>query len=224
MSEETFRVIDSTTDLSDAKYYKVPWDVVLSNGEECDVYKFKDFVHTIGGKWGENSFYACPRGEKPTAENLILFRASSTCRWGFTVNEHSYVKTKWHETYIDDNIVVTILRNDKPFKTIVCNDISYGVACAMKFITEVQEGAVEVNKVNWTENVIGRKIYYKDTPAIITSVNISDFTVVVEPDNDEKCFKKPSCWSDYTDTEWEADYGHGMVVDADSKDIYWFRG
>lgn len=217
------KVIDKNMDLSRAAYRRVPWDIILSNGDEYDVYQFPEFIHTEGGRWGENSYYACPRGEQPTAENLILFRADSTCRWGFTVNVHSCTKHKWGETYIDDNIVVTILRNDKQFKTIRCNDMNYGVACAIKFITEVQEGVCPVNKINWDTDLIGRKIYYQNVPAIVSSVNASDFTVFITPDNEEKCFNKPPYWTDYSEFEWMSDYGHGMLVDIDSPNIWWFR-
>lgn len=218
-----FKVIDKNTDLSKAKYHKVPWDVVLSDGEAYDIYQFNGYVHTEGGRWGENCYYACPRGENPTAENLILFRANSTCRWGFTVTEHNYLKNKWGETYIEDNVVVTILRNDKPFKTILCRDLAYGTACALKFITEVQEGFCGVNEINWANGLIGRKVYYKNTPAVVMRVDTEDFRVYLVPDNDEKCFPKPVYWNDYTEEEWKADYGHGMYIEADSTDIHWFR-
>lgn len=217
-----FNAINRETDLSEAACRKVPWDIVLSDGTEYDVYEFTGYVHTIGGRWDDNSYYACPRGEKPTAENLVLFRANSTCRWGFVVTEESYLKHKWGETYIDDHVVATILRNDRPFKTIRCNDMGYATSCALKFITDVQEGGLDVNYINWDKSILGSKIYYGNTPAIIRRVDTNDFRIYIEPANEERCFPKPAFYfNDYTDAEWEREYGRGMYVDADSAEIHW---
>lgn len=214
-----FKVIERGMDLTGVQMRKMPWDVVLSDGTELDVYDIPGYVHTEGGRWGKNSFYACPRGEVPSAENLMMFDSEATCRWGFTVEEESRVIDS--DGGIVDYVKVTILRNGKAFKRDVYHDIGYGIACAMKFLVDVREGgAVNVDYVDWEKSLVGKKIWYENTPAIVERV-VKDFEMLIVPESG--VFEKPASWTDWTNKEWESDYGKMMRVPIDSDKVSWFR-
>ena len=54
-----FNTIDEKTDTSNLTMSYVDWDVIV-NGKPYAVFNFPDYVHTSGGRFGENSYYCCP--------------------------------------------------------------------------------------------------------------------------------------------------------------------
>ena len=53
------KLIKEDTDLS--ILHPLDWDAVL-NGKEYQVYRAEGYVHTIGGRWGENDYWASANG------------------------------------------------------------------------------------------------------------------------------------------------------------------
>ena len=68
------RLIEKDTILP--KLYPYDWDVYI-NDKPYYVVRIEGFVHTIGGKYGENDLWAYPRDEEPTYKNLIEFNCDN---------------------------------------------------------------------------------------------------------------------------------------------------
>ena len=87
-----FKHVTKETDLSIIKH-PLPWDVVI-HGRPYYVVKLDGYVHTIGGRWGDNDYWAYPRDEEPSYENLVEFEADDPVCWGITYQPHLYMKSK----------------------------------------------------------------------------------------------------------------------------------
>lgn len=209
------KLIKKDTNLSHLKK-PVGWDLEV-RGEPYDVYRIEGFNHTLGGKWGENCYWACPAGENPTYENLIQFGGSAPT-WGVTFDEVNYTKTKWDETEIRNNGVCWITRNGKKFYSVMGRDMNYALSKAQYFIVKLlEECPLYLNDRNWKEQAVGRKVWYQNQPAIIERVTSKNELWIV-PYNIKE-FHSPSGWSK---GEWE-DYKDGLIVELLSPHIDWFR-
>lgn len=214
MSE--IKLINKDTDLSKLRK-PVGWDLEVE-GVPYDVYRVDGYIHTIGGKWGGNCYWACPAGHRPTYENLIEFSGDAPT-WGVTFDRVNYIKSKWDETSIEANGSCWITRNGKRFYQIPARYMDYGLATAQHLIVRLSEDCpLHLNERTWREQAIGNKIWYEGQPAIITRIT-QDNDLWIEPDGIEK-FKAPIHWGDEFDYE---DYEDGLRVELLSPNIKWFR-
>lgn len=210
------KLIDKDTDLSHLKR-PVGWDLEI-RGIPFDVYRVDGYIHTIGGKFGENCYWACPAGEKPSYKNLIEFNGDAPT-WGITFDRNNSLKTKWGETEVLANGECWITRNGKKFYHVPARYLEYGLAKAQYVLTQLlEECPLWLAERNWKKNAIGRKVWYKNQPAKIIRI-LEDNELWIEPDGIDK-FKRPVYWDAWM--EWE-DYADGLRVDLLSNDIYWFR-
>lgn len=208
MSEITIKLVDENTDLS--HIYPYNWDCDIK-GRKYFVCRIPGYFHCIGGRYGNNDLWAYPRNEKPSYENLIEFNAEPV-RWGFIAKSNNYIKSKYDETEVHHTNSVTITRNDEPFYTIGCRDLFYGVAKAQVLIEEIQEHPLEFNCIDYDKNMIGRKIMYKDEPAIITDYCKGQCAIIIEPRDD----------ADKSKFYYEGEYfvkGDALVGDG----LWWFE-
>jgi hypothetical protein len=240
LKEPEINLIDKTIDLSKFELDKYDWDVDV-NGNKYDLYRIPGFVHTISGKRGANDLWCCPHGETPTVDNLIEYNGASGCRWGFNVSDKHYIKNKWNETSVWKNVKCTITRNDEDFYTFFTRDIEYAIAKAQKLIVDLSEFPIPFHDRNWKDELIGRKIFYQRTPAIISDIIDGDLDILIHA---EKGYKFPlPIWiiadqlSDdvtfdpQTEEElsfdiknWKADGNETVIKDTIfSKHIWWFR-
>ncbi|WCS68137.1 hypothetical protein Goe21_00270 [Bacillus phage vB_BsuM-Goe21] len=209
------KLVDKDTDLSNLK--PIGWDLKI-NGVDFDVYRINGYNHSIGGKWGENCYWACPSNEKPTYENLIQFSGDAPT-WGVTFDRINYVKTKWDETSVNANGNCWITRNGQKFYRINARYLDYGLATAQHVLVKLLEDCpLDLHMRNWKEKAIGYKIWYNNQPAKITDIT-SDNELWIVPDGISK-FEAPK---HYKDPEDYLDYEDGMLVDLLSPNIYWFR-
>ena len=81
------RLIEKDTILPKLRPYD--WDVYI-NDKPYYVVRIEGFVHTIGGKYGENDLWAYPRDEEPTYENLIEFNCDNPVSWGIEYKPRNY--------------------------------------------------------------------------------------------------------------------------------------
>lgn len=213
MSE--IKLIDENTDLSHLNK-PIGWDLII-NGVKFDVYRVDGYNHTIGGKWGENDYWACPMGEKPEYHNLIQFNGDAPT-WGVTFERNNYIKYKWDEMSVECSGECWITRNGEKFYQISGRNMDYALAKAQYFLVKLlEECPLWLSSRNWKEEAIGMKIWYEGQPAVIKSIN-SRNELWIEPDGIDK-FKAPPHWED---DEFE-DYEDGMYIDLLSENIYWFR-
>ena len=214
------RLIDKDTPIEEMLRDKIiialDWDVNI-NGIPYQVYHISGYVHTIGSRWGENCYWACPLDEAPTYQNLIEFNGEP-CRFGVNVISENYVKTKYDETSVEHLYKITITRNDAEFYTFRTHDIDWGMA-KVKVIQKLllENLPFSVCDRNWMDQLIGRTIHYKNERAIVKEWcgNLDFYIVPVEGK-----FHKPEYWSDASWSEYEG----GTVINLveSYQNIYWW--
>jgi len=169
------RLIDKDTDLSATNFWHLDWDVVV-NDKPYYVVRIPGYVHTIGGKWGINDYWAYPRDEDPTVENLIEYNGDCGACWGFRFEPRNYIRSKWGETEACSLAPVTITRNGKDFYK------TYGIDNARVLIEELNEHPLCFNEIDFDKKMIGRKVWWRSEPAVITKWIAGQACVILEPD------------------------------------------
>ena len=69
------------------------WDVVI-NGIPHYVVRIEGYVHTIGGRYGENDLWAYPRDKAPTYDTLVEFGCAYFPTYRFLI-EVDRIEFKW---------------------------------------------------------------------------------------------------------------------------------
>ncbi|MCM1295180.1 MAG: hypothetical protein NC311_06535 [Muribaculaceae bacterium] len=156
------RLIKEDTDLSILRPLK--WDAVL-NGREYKVFDAPGFVHTIGDRWGENSYWACPRDEAPTHSNLVEFNGYAPA-WGIKIEEINCYKCKWDEPEMRQGLIAVITRNGEDFYPVMASNIAYAYAEAYRLLcTKIQEGVINFADYHyWESDIEGHHILYMGRP------------------------------------------------------------
>lgn len=192
------------------------WDLEI-NGKPYDVYRIEGFIHTIGGGNGENCNWACPAGEKPTFQNLIEFDGEAPT-WGIMFDQVNRIKTKWDETRIEKSGRCWITRNGANFYNIPTRDMDFGLATARHKLVMLMESPINIGMRGWKEELRGRKIWWRDQPAIVQYVS-QDNELYIVPDetshfSSPPSFGPPGSYSRYED---------GLFADLLSPNVGWFR-
>ena len=193
------------------------WDIVV-NHRPHKAYQLEGYYHSVGSRWDD--VWCCPRDENPCKENLIGYAADSVCSWGIEVKENKYRNYK-HED-VESSFGIIITRNGDHFYDFTCRDMSYGIAKAQTLITMIKEHPINFSSFEFEKQLIGRKIFYRDQPAIIRSYIHGQCCVMIEPDKTliDK-FSKP-CWA-YEDGDWDP-YEQELKADClEDHNIWWFR-
>jgi len=219
------KLIDKDTDLSKVNKHALKWDVVVNNIPQ-EVYRIEGFIHSIGGHFGENDYWCCPRDQEPSVDNLIEF-SGHVIQWGIEYIPINYTKYKWGEDEVRKTGRTVIKRNGKTFYVIGCNNMDYGLAKARYSLTRLEEHPIGFSSYDFVEkDVIGRKIWYSDQPAIIQRANWFDdngFEVWIVPDkNFISKFRFPR-WEGTEEESWISEYENGLMADILESPIDWFR-
>ena len=193
------------------------WDVVI-NGIPHYVVRIKGYVHTIGGRYGENDLWAYPRDKAPTYDTLVEFGCDSPVAWGIRYEPKNYTKTKWDETEARRSGGVAITRNGEIFCH-VTGGMNYGVDQARVMIARFNEHPLELNSINFDKKAIGRKVWWRSEPAIVTSYIHRQACVILEPDGIAQFTVPPEFAKE------DPDYYEDGDVKAEilSPHIWWFR-
>lgn len=193
------------------------WDVVI-NGIPHYVVRIESYVHTIGGRYGENDLWAYPRDKAPTYDTLVEFGCENPVAWGIRYEPQNYTKTKWDETEARSGSGVAITRNGEIFCH-VTGGLNYGIDKARAMIVEFGEHPLDLSTINFDQKAIGRKVWWRSEPAIITEYVDKQACVILEPDGIER-FTVPAEFA-----KEEPDYYEDGYVKADilDRNIWWFR-
>ena len=210
------RLIDKDTIIP--KTSPLDWDLEVK-GRPYYVVRLEGYVHTIGGHWGENDFWAYPRDEEPCYENLIEFDSDSPVLWGIEYKPHHDVKCKWDECEIRKSNNLIITRNGKPFDEVGCSDMHYGIDKAKVKIAKYSEHPLNLTAIDFDKKMEGRKIWWRSQPAKIERFVWGQACVIIVPDGAETFeippeFRKDS-WADE-----ENEYVKAHILD---EHIWWFR-
>lgn len=214
MSE--IKLITETTDISKLDMYKFDWDVVINN-VPYQVVKIPGYVHSIGGRHGENDLWMYPRDTSPCHLNLVEYNLDGcgVC-WGIKYEPKNYIKTKWDETEGHTSGGAMITRNGEPFY--FC---SGGIIEAMNFLRDISEHPANLNQIDFDKNLEGRKIWYRSQPAVIEKyLGGNDARIVIVPEDGTK-FSPPNEFIDELFVEDE--YEDEIIDTIFSPHIWWFR-
>lgn len=210
------KLIDKNTVLP--KLYPMDWDVVI-NGKPYYVVRVEGYCHRIGGRYNNNDLWAYPRDEEPTYENLIEFDCDNPVSWGIRYTPKNVIKCKWDEceSYSVGSVVIT--RNGEDFYN-VRGGINYGIDKARVIISEFKEHPIDCQMIDFDKKVIGRKVWWRSEPAIVTHWCKGQACVILEPDGIDK-FTTPA---EFYEEDGEDHYEDGTVkTDILDDHIWWFR-
>ena len=193
------------------------WDIVI-NHKPYKAYQLEGYYHSVGSRWDD--VWCCPRDEEPTKENLIGYAADDVCSWGIEIKQHNYRNFK-HEC-VEQSIYVIITRNGDHFYDFTCHDMGYGIAKAQTLITKIKEHPLDFSSFNFDKQIVGRKIFYRDQPAIVRSYIYGQCCIMIEPDTNYIEHFTPPCWA-LTDNEWDP-YEQDLKIDClEDGNVWWFR-
>jgi len=207
------KLIDENTDLSTLTLHKIDWDVVIKN-VPYQVVRIDGYVHSIGGRWGDNDYWCYPLNEEPTVHNLAEFSPYDPVCWGITYAPQLYHRHKWGEHEICRTSGVTITRNGVPF-----DDSAHSVAMALVNIDEFRSHPLKLDCRGYAEKCIGRKVWWRSEPAVVSSFIAGQACVILEPDGIDQFTVPPEFAKE--DREYYAD--RDVKTHILDEHIWWFR-
>lgn len=206
-------------DFPDLKYRKMDWDVEIK-GIPFQVIRVKGFVHTIGGHldWGDgNDFWAYPLNEEMTFDNLVEFNGEPGACWGIEYSTTNYSRAKWGEAEILRGRKLIITRNGKPFYD---GMMTFHQAIAYVKDGLLDEHPLDLNSRGFDEKCIGRKVWWRSQPAVITSYINGQACVILEPDGIDQ-FSVPE---EYKENDMFDDENRKEIkTSIFDEHIWWFR-
>lgn len=212
------KLIEKDTDIESLSMFKFSWDVVL-NGVPYQVVQIEGYVHSIGGRWGENDLWMYPRNETPSYENIIEYQCegSGVC-WGIRYDPHNYIRTKYGESECFTSGGAMITRNGKDFH--FCRG---GIDEAKWLIKKIDDHPLDLNDYGFDEEMIGKKVWWRSQPAIITKwIGDGEACVILEPDTDIiKGFTIPQEFVE--DEDYDPDDKEYIKTSIFDDHIWWFR-
>ena len=206
------KLIDRTTDISRLKMRQMNWDTVI-NEKPYFVVLIEGYIHTIGGKYGNNNLWAYPRNEKPSCENLVQFDGEPVC-WGINYAPYNHARYRHGEFEASTIGNVFITRNVEKF----C-DVRGGIERAKCMINDFYEHPIGLNEIDFDKKVIGRKVWWRSEPAVVTSYISKQACVMLEPDRIPQ-FTTPA---EFADEGCEYYFDGDVKADILDKHIWWFR-
>lgn len=217
---------------------RLDWDIIVGDTPYFG-YRFSpdlEYYEKETEKLGDlvnnyDRWFVCERDcpEDKIIENLVLAdKKDMGVRWKFEIEDTSYVKTKWEDSDLRTNCKLSIYRNNKLFYSDLCGDYQYGIARAQQLIQEWNNHPLWLHEIDFDKKMVGRKVYFRDDPAIIDHFCWGDADVWLVPDKEAGCekFKKPAYEENDHDDGWPDtwyEYEDGLRVPLTSKDIWWFR-
>lgn len=212
-----FKFITKDDDSYKALMRPYKWDVVVGN-VPYQIVKIPGYVHGLGGSldYGEgNDFWAYPLGEEPSYENLVAYCGNRGAAWGIEYSPTNYAKTKWDETTIWSGRHLVITRNGKPFYN---GFMTFHEALSYVIDGRLDDHPLELNDRDYDKACIGRKVWWRSEPGVITSCYTSNVTIA--PDGIDH-FTVPKEF----ESDWPPYYEEGPEVNTSIFDehIWWFR-
>lgn len=217
MYDLRIKLIDKDTDISSLKMSKYDWDLVIKQGDKIipyQVVRIEGYIHSIGGKRGINDLWAYPRNEEPTYENLIEYSGDKPCCWGYRYTPYNYIRHKHDESEIFTSGGVMITRNGEDFY--FCRG---GIKEAEYLIKDLDDHPLELDTIGFDMKMIGRKVWWRSEPAVITRYIKGQACVILKPDGIEK-FTIPA---EYRDDDIDYYEEPDVKTDIFDKHINWFR-
>lgn len=240
---------DANIDWKKIKWDKIDWDCVVKGYPyqivraeyypdglpENGFYKTGyPLCHCIGGRYGNNNYYVYPlftqtneQWEKneyipadpgPTRENLKRFNGEAPV-WGVVCENTSYFR-KGKE--VNKGGRCKILRNGEVFYEI-SGGLEYGFHQVHRIIDKLMDHPCNFIFRNWKDELMNRKIWFNNCPAIITSIIQDQGCIIIEPDKRYIKYFPPSVWNVEDDGCSMYDRDDSVKVEYLSNSIWWWR-
>lgn len=196
-------------------YTKLDWDVEV-DGVPYQVIRVPGFAHCIGGPldYGDgNDFWAYPLDRDLSIDTIVEYNGVRGAAWGIEYTPTNHIRCKW-ETSVESGRKLVITRNGKRFYDDL---MTFHQAIAYVKDGILDEHPLELNSRDYDKKAIGRKVWWRSEPGIITWCH--NGRVGISPDGMEK-FSIPKEFekdSSYEDREPE------IVTSIFDKHIWWFR-
>ena len=164
-----------------------------------------------------------PRDEEMSNTNLIPFIEDNPVTWG--INYQPTNKFSYHHGDVEARTIhnIQITRNGEVFYKFLGNS-DYGIAKAKVLIERFKDHPLDLNFIDFDKKMIGRKVWWKGQPGIITRYIKEQACVIIEPDHD--IISKFGIPMEYDNDEdrylWE-DFENDVKVEIFSESVYWFR-
>lgn len=208
------KLIDKDTNMADLEMHLMPWDIVV-HSTPYQAVRIKGYVHTIGGRHGNNDFWMYPRHMEPSPDTLIQCNCAQfgAC-WGIKYEPTNYITTKWYETECNTSIGAMITRNGEDFYSCLS-----GIDEARYLLNVIDEHPLNLNDYNYTQKLVGRKVWWRSQPAVITRwIGDGQACVVLKPE-DDTYFKIPPEFAHRGVVQQE----RYVKADIFDRHIWWFR-
>lgn len=164
----------------------------------------------------DNNIYArSPSGEIYSFDGHRL-------EWGIEVQEENYLKeSELSGDEIRKGGAWRLLVNGEVIASGFCRSLEMGIVLARKAKSELQEAAGG----DWLTpegraKLVGRKIFYERTPAVITSLIVDQGCVMIAPEPGHAF--APPVWEDSPD-DWLSDHSQSIKTEVTSPHIWWWR-
>lgn len=213
------KLIEKDTDISSLKMTKINWDVIMFRQDRrpFQVVCIEDYYHSIGGEHGNNNLWMYPLDEEPSYENLIRYNLNGCgVSWGYKYEPYNYATSKYgkYEAITTGGVMIT--RNGKDFY-----HCKRGIHQALDIINHIDEHPLDLNFRGFEKDMIGRKVWWRSEPGIITRwIDGGRACVIIEPDGIEK-FTTPA---EFAEEEGDMYYEDNEVkTEIFDKHIWWHR-
>lgn len=215
---DTIRLIEPDTDISSLKMSKMNWDVEIDNIPYY-VVKIYGYNHRISSDEFSDQLWAYPRDQEPTYENLIEYPYHISVQWGIVCTPKMQQKTKYGETESRLITGTLITRNGKPFY-VVHGGVGHGIDKARALISDLSDHPLDLCAIDFDKKMIGRKIWWRSEPAVITRWIDGQACIIIEPDGIEKFTTPAEFFEEDGDDYYEDNYVKTNIFD---KHIWWHR-
>lgn len=212
------KLIDKNTDIKNLTMHGYDWDLVV-NGRKYQVVRIDGYVHTVNSTRGDNDLWAYPRNETPSHRNLLPFNSSLDhgVSWGISTNPLNIIKDGYDVSEISSYRNITITRNGEVFCTCA------SVAEAFYKIDLIKGHPLDLFQYEYEKNIIKRKIFWKDDPAVITRYVKGEAEIQLKCDGVDR-FTYPAKYND--DPIYRERYDEFpdiIITDIFDTNITWFR-
>lgn len=179
-NQATINLITENTNIDALVMEAKNWDAEIG-GVPYQVVKIKGYVHTTGGRYGACDLWAYPRAEKPAFKNLIKFNAYNPVAWGLTCKPKNYLQHNDNEAR--NSSIVTVTRNGMKFFTCAARGMNAGIDEARIAISKFTKHPLCLNSIDYDKNAVGRKIYYRGIPAVVTRFLKEQASVMIKAED-----------------------------------------
>ena len=220
-------IIHNNFDIQHPRF--VDWDFINNNDTPQTLFKAGDsYVHSISGSgsYADDMYSYDSTITNPTPSDCKAFSDDKLApRWKFEIEPTFYYKTKWDETSMRTGYICRIYRNNILFTTERAYDDNDAYIMGKAKLSRIfSQTMINFKSRKWKDELTNRKIWYRDEPAIITSLSHSNngYDFYISPDIEKiKEFSRKGWWTEEDVSDWG--YGDGTSADFLDHGINWFR-